>query len=108
MPRCSPAAISIVASLVATPVLYSRSPPQLAQTLLSTRCAACKLSNRAFGWRCWIGAVPGRPVVLLAGGGNTAHVFDEFAPKLATDHHVYSRRAARVRRLGLLDLGEPS
>jgi pimeloyl-ACP methyl ester carboxylesterase len=31
----------------------------------------------------------GRPVILLAGGGNTAHVFDEFAPKLATDCHVY-------------------
>lgn len=31
----------------------------------------------------------GRPIVLLAGGGDTAHVFDEFAPKLATDHRVY-------------------
>jgi len=31
----------------------------------------------------------GKPVVLLAGGGNTAHVFDDFAPKLASDHHVY-------------------
>ena len=31
----------------------------------------------------------GTPVVLLAGGGNTAHVFDEFAPKLTSDHHVY-------------------
>jgi len=31
----------------------------------------------------------GRPVVLLAGGGNTAHVFDEFAPKLTADCHVY-------------------
>ena len=31
----------------------------------------------------------GRPVVLLAGGGNTAHVFDEFAPKLTADYHVY-------------------
>lgn len=31
----------------------------------------------------------GRPVVLLAGGGNTAHVFDEFAPKLTADNHVY-------------------
>src|SRR5262249_3174872 len=31
----------------------------------------------------------GRPVVLLAGGGNTAHVFDEFAPKLAGAFHVY-------------------
>ena len=31
----------------------------------------------------------GRPVVLLAGGGNTAHVFDEFAPKLRAKCHVY-------------------
>jgi non-heme chloroperoxidase len=31
----------------------------------------------------------GRPVVLLAGGGNTAHVFDEFAPKLTPYGHVY-------------------
>lgn len=31
----------------------------------------------------------GRPVVLLAGAGNTAHVFDDFAPLLATDAHVY-------------------
>jgi non-heme chloroperoxidase len=30
----------------------------------------------------------GRPVVLLAGGGNTAHVFDEFAPKLTANYHV--------------------
>src|SRR5262245_45564818 len=31
----------------------------------------------------------GTDVVLLAGGGNTAHVFDEFAPKLAADFRVY-------------------
>lgn len=31
----------------------------------------------------------GRPVVLLAGGGNTAHVFDDLAPKLAAGYHVY-------------------
>ena len=31
----------------------------------------------------------GRVVVLLAGLGNTAHVFDEFAPKLAATYHVY-------------------
>ena len=31
----------------------------------------------------------GRSIVLLAGGGNTAHVFDDFAPKLATRFHVY-------------------
>jgi non-heme chloroperoxidase len=31
----------------------------------------------------------GRPVVLLAGLGNTAHVFDDFAPKLTGQNHVY-------------------
>jgi len=31
----------------------------------------------------------GGPLILLAGGGNTAHVFDEFAPKLAASYHVY-------------------
>jgi non-heme chloroperoxidase len=31
----------------------------------------------------------GRPVVLLAGLGDTAHVFDDFAPKLAPEYHVY-------------------
>ncbi|MGA9959841.1 MAG: alpha/beta hydrolase [Acidobacteriaceae bacterium] len=31
----------------------------------------------------------GRPVVLLAGLGNTAHVFDQFAPKLMASYHVY-------------------
>jgi non-heme chloroperoxidase len=31
----------------------------------------------------------GRALVFLAGLGNTAHVFDEFAPKLTPDYHVY-------------------
>jgi non-heme chloroperoxidase len=31
----------------------------------------------------------GRPVVLLTGSGNTAHVFDDFAPKLAPIAHIY-------------------
>src|SRR5262249_32896847 len=31
----------------------------------------------------------GRPVILLPGGGDTAHVFDEFAPKLAANYRVY-------------------
>ena len=35
----------------------------------------------------WGGA--GRPIVLLAGLGNTAHVFDDFAPKLTNAYHVY-------------------
>src|ERR1700675_1910972 len=31
----------------------------------------------------------GKPLVLLAGGGDTAHVFDDFAPKLTSSFHVY-------------------
>src|SRR5215467_995200 len=30
----------------------------------------------------------GRSVVLLAGGGDTAHVYDEFASKLTPEYHV--------------------
>jgi len=36
----------------------------------------------------------GRPLVLLAGLGDTAHVFDDFAPKLTTTCHVYGIRDA--------------
>ena len=31
----------------------------------------------------------GRPVVLLAGGGTTAHIFDTFAPRLTDCCHIY-------------------
>jgi non-heme chloroperoxidase len=31
----------------------------------------------------------GRSVVLLAGGGDTAHVYDELAPKLTPEYHVF-------------------
>ena len=31
----------------------------------------------------------GRSVVLLAGGGDTAHVYDTFAPKLTGEYHVF-------------------
>jgi pimeloyl-ACP methyl ester carboxylesterase len=31
----------------------------------------------------------GRPVVLVTGLGSNAHVFDQFAPKLAANYHVY-------------------
>lgn len=32
----------------------------------------------------------GRNLVLLAGLGDNAHIFDQFAPKLATTYHVYA------------------
>ena len=35
----------------------------------------------------WRGS--GRPLVLLTGLGNSAHVYDDFAPKLTSEYHVY-------------------
>ena len=32
----------------------------------------------------------GPPLIFLTGNGDTAHVFDRFAPRLATNHHVYA------------------
>jgi non-heme chloroperoxidase len=32
---------------------------------------------------------PGRPLILLAGAGDTAHSFDSFAPKFTSRNHVY-------------------
>ena len=32
----------------------------------------------------------GRPLIFLAGSGDTAHAFDNFAPKFTGQHHVYA------------------
>ncbi|HKB10445.1 MAG TPA: alpha/beta hydrolase [Vicinamibacterales bacterium] len=44
----------------------------------------------------------GRPLVFLAGLGNTAHVFDRFAPKFTATHHAYA-----VTRRGFGDSSAP-
>jgi non-heme chloroperoxidase len=44
----------------------------------------------------------GRPVVLLAGAGCTAHIFDDFAPKLTDVAHVYG-----IARRGFGASGRP-
>ena len=44
----------------------------------------------------------GRPLMLLAGLGNTAHVFDKVAPKLVAKHHVYG-----ITRRGFGDSSRP-
>src|ERR1051325_1013335 len=53
----------------------------------------------------WSGA--GRPIVLLAGGGDTAHVFDSFAPKLTPNFHVYgiTRRGFGASTFSPTELG---
>jgi pimeloyl-ACP methyl ester carboxylesterase len=49
----------------------------------------------------------GRPVILLAGGGDTAHIFDEFAPKLTANCRVYgiTRRGFGTSTYSPLDNG---
>jgi non-heme chloroperoxidase len=44
----------------------------------------------------------GRPIVLLAGLGNSAHIFDKFAPKLTAQYHVYG-----ITRRGFGDSSAP-
>jgi pimeloyl-ACP methyl ester carboxylesterase len=47
----------------------------------------------------------GRSLVLLAGGGDTAHIFDDFAPKLTGDFHVYGITRRGFGELSLPRLG---
>ena len=44
----------------------------------------------------------GRPLVLLSGSGNTAHVFDEFALNLTPQYHVYG-----ITRRGFGEIKSP-
>ena len=44
----------------------------------------------------------GRPVILLAGQGNSAHVFSDFAKKLSANYHVYG-----ITRRGYGDSSKP-
>ena len=45
----------------------------------------------------------GRSLILLAGLGDTAHIFDKFAPKLAATYHVYG-----ITRRGFGKSGKPA
>jgi len=49
----------------------------------------------------WSGS--GRPLVFLAGLGDTAHVFDNFAPKFTGHYHVYG-----ITRRGFGDSSKPA
>jgi len=51
---------------------------------------------------------PGRPVILLGGGGQTAHVFDGFAAKLAARWHVYGITRRGFGASGYLPMDNPA
>lgn len=38
----------------------------------------------------------GRPLIFLAGAGDTAHRFDGFAPQFTARHHVYGHHAKGI------------
>jgi pimeloyl-ACP methyl ester carboxylesterase len=50
----------------------------------------------------------GRPLILLAGGGNTAHIFDDFAPKLTGSYHVYGITRRGFGASGYSDMKVPA
>ena len=72
--------ISLLATLYSQSTLWRDPSPHTAQLVSADKDVRLEVLD-------WGGS--GRPVILLAGGGNTAHVFDEFAPKLAANYHVY-------------------
>jgi pimeloyl-ACP methyl ester carboxylesterase len=86
MLRCAQLANSILLVLLTAPlfpknsVVWKDPSPHIAQFVSVDKNVRLEVLD-------WGGS--GRPLVLLAGGGDTAHVFDEFAPKLTTRHHVY-------------------
>jgi non-heme chloroperoxidase len=74
----------------ATPLILERATPETAWDLPSSPHTIQMVSVEkgvSLEVLDWGGS--GRPLVLLAGLGDTAHVFDEFAPKLTASYHVY-------------------
>ena len=84
------ASAASVASVAHVAALQSQAPAVVAewkdasphQSRLLQASTAVRLEVLDWGGR-------GRPIVLLAGGGDTAHVYDDFAPKLTDSFHVY-------------------
>lgn len=82
--RIALAVVSVVAAVVGPPWrLRAQNRPAGFDTRMIAIDKDVKLEVLDWGGR-------GRPVVLLAGLGGTAHAFDHFAPKLAETFHVYA------------------
>jgi non-heme chloroperoxidase len=78
---------ALILSVLVLAPLYSQQPAHLGDSSPHTAQFVTVDKDVRLEVLDWGG--PGRPVILLAGGGNTAHVFDDFAPKLAANYHVY-------------------
>lgn len=86
MSRRSFAAVSILFALLAVPLHSQSSAVWNDPSPHAVRFVAVD-KNVRLEVLDWGGS--GSPIILLAGGGNTAHVFDDFAPKLTAHHHIY-------------------
>jgi non-heme chloroperoxidase len=86
MPRISPAGCFMVFATMAAPAYSQQTIPWRDPSPHTVRSVIVERNVRLEVLD-WGGS--GRPIILLAGGGNTAHVYDDFAPKLTADFHVY-------------------
>jgi non-heme chloroperoxidase len=105
MPRCSRLAGSVLLAFLSAP-LYSQSSagwndpsPHTARFVTVDKDVRLEVLD-------WGGS--GKPIVLLAGGGNTAHVFDDFAPKLTKRYHVYGITRRGFGRSGYSATDDPA
>src|SRR5205823_4757074 len=87
MPRHNRLSGSIVPLLLVAPLFAQRSGAWTNPSPHITRFVSVD-NNVRLEVLDWGGS--GKPIVLLAGGGDTAHVFDDFVPKLRAHHHVYA------------------
>src|SRR5579864_5356115 len=82
-----------VFALIACAALTQNGPSSQGETALNTQFVAVQpdVKLEVLDW-----GGSGRNLVLLAGGGNTAHVYASLASKLATQFHVFgiTRRGA--------------
>ena len=85
-PRCIPSASS--SRYFWLPAASSSRPKMPGAIRPSITCSSSPWI-RAFSLKCLTGGGSGPAIILLTGSGHTAHVYDDFAPKLTDCCHVY-------------------
>jgi pimeloyl-ACP methyl ester carboxylesterase len=78
------AALAIILLLGANAEAQAASPPDLSPHKVGFVTVDANVKLEVLDW-----GGTGRPLVFLAGLGDTAHAFDQLAPEFAKSHHVY-------------------